>query len=97
MSNLPICLINSTQEQMAIAFEDLYAACQKKREADVRQEELKDDPVALAEFQPEWTKTFNERTEKRIAANTLVKAHPEVAGDLIERLVRYIKEHCDEG
>lgn len=96
MSNLPICPINQTQEQMLAAFEDLYAACAKKREADAKQWEIRNDPVALVEFQPKWNRAFNERTAKRISACALIKEHPEVAGDLIERLIRYIKENCNE-
>ena len=96
MSKLPVCAINPIQEQMLAAFEDLHQACLKKKEADAKQWEIKEDPIALVEFQPEWNKAFNDRTIKRNIAYALVEQHPKVAADLIERLVRIAVEVSNE-
>lgn len=92
MSKLPVCTINPIQKQMLVAFEDLHKACLKKKEADAKQWEIKEDPVALAAFQPEWNKAFNDRTINRNIAYALVERYPKIAADLIERLVKIAME-----
>lgn len=89
---LNICVKNDEQEQMVAAFMELQKASCQKRLADGKSWELRLDHEAFTAYQPERQKAFESRNQKRQEAYALVKQNPELAADLIERLINQIHE-----
>lgn len=91
---LNICVKNAEQEQMVASFMELQKASYQKRLADCKSWELRLDHEAFTAYQPERQKAFESRNQKRQEAYALVKQNPELAADLIERLINQIHEEC---
>lgn len=89
---LNIVTLNPEENKMLAACVDLLTACENKRLADAKQWDLRNDKYAFEAFQPEWNAAFHNRTEKRKEFYAMVRENPEIAGDLIERLVKQLRK-----
>lgn len=85
---LDMITLNPDQDKMLSAALELHEACEKKAAADLVQWENRNCHEKHKAFQPEWEKAFKERTEKRKEFYRLVNESPNLAADLIERLIR---------